>query len=112
MSVFKRSRDLVDEIRRELDARSGTRHAPPRHVGVGEEIERAVWEALRFWDSERALPVCPLTGQVYCDGEWLDIVTFLRDRIAKPLIGKLSDQALLDLVEREMGLYHQHVLVG
>ena len=120
MSLFKRPRDLVDEIRRELDA--GARVSYPSRQRspitgesggmIGEEVERAVWEALRLWDPEMALPVCPLTGQVYCSGEWIDLISFLRDQIAKPLLGKVSDRSLLDLVEREMGLYHQHVLVG
>ncbi|SDU27819.1 hypothetical protein SAMN05444156_3021 [Verrucomicrobium sp. GAS474] len=108
--------DLVEEIRRELDSRAigkgksvAAGHKWPQ--GLGEEIERAVWEALRLWDAELALPVCPLTGQVYAGGEWIDLVTYLRDHIAKPLVGKFSDRALLDLVEREMSLYHQHVLV-
>jgi len=80
--------------------------------GLMEELERSVWEALRLWDTEMALPVCLITGQVYYGGEWVDVVGFLRDRIAKPVIEKFSDQALLDLVDREMSLYRQHVLVG
>ncbi len=115
MNLFARSGGMAEGVRKWIGGTGGEEalaKTKSRAYWLVEELERAVWEALRLWDPEMALPVCPLTGQVYLDGEWIDVVAFLRKRIAKPLVGKLSDQALLDLVERELGLYHQHILVG
>ncbi len=93
----------VSLLRRRMDEESVRRR---RLAEALREVEATAGEVLRL-KGER-LEVCPVTRQVKVGGEWLDLRSFLGQRLDLSVTEGVSDEAVSEIARRVIAYHEAH----